>query len=166
MKTPVKRGWAAVAVLLIGGSPVLAMAQDDAGSPTSPLKEGPYIAPMASYINTDGPHTDDGFGGVLAAGYRFERYAIEVKGNYHVVDSDTGDVDYSGFSVGGLLFPFASLPNLYGIVELGAQDLQHYPSEESSGLLGLQTTLQPRSVKIGRAVQQECRDRSRMPSSA
>ena len=132
MKKIAKKGLYAVGALLACGTPNLTHAQDEASSVTSPLKEGAYIAPMGSYIFTDGPKTDDGYGGVLAGGYRLDWYALEFKGVYHVVDADTGDIKQSGGSVGGLVFPFESLPGLFGIVEVGGLSIEKYPATRTN----------------------------------
>lgn len=100
----------------------------------SPFYRGVYIAPMASYLKSDADLLDDGFGGVLAAGYRLGWYALEFSAVYHSVSTSSSDARELGGSLNGLVFPFSSLPNLFLIGQVGGVELQDYPSSEKPSL--------------------------------
>lgn len=102
-----------------------AQAQDDA---TRPLRHGPYLAPMVSWILTDDEAYDDGLGGVLAAGYRSGYWAVEVSALLGGYDAAQGeDADVVGGSINGLLFPFSGLPNLFALIGAGALNVDANP---------------------------------------
>jgi hypothetical protein len=85
-----------------------------------PLMQGPYLAPMASYILTDDEVYDDGLGGVLAAGYRNSWWAVEAAallGSYNAAQGE--DADFEGGTINGLVFPFSGLPNLFALIGAG-----------------------------------------------
>eukprot|EP00456_Euglypha_rotunda_P087024 TRINITY_DN8846_c0_g1_i1.p1 TRINITY_DN8846_c0_g1~~TRINITY_DN8846_c0_g1_i1.p1 ORF type:complete len:123 (+),score=27.95 TRINITY_DN8846_c0_g1_i1:81-449(+) len=117
-------------------------------------------------IPTNKTALDTGYGGVFNIGYRNDTYAMEAGILYDQMSGD-GKPTYFGGSINGLLFPFESLPNFYGRLGLGGIKVKGYPVAQSSAF---STTTADAGIgylfQIGRAVQQECRDRSRMPSSA
>ncbi len=104
-----------------------AMAQDAADDVESPLRDGPYLAPMASYVFTDDKAFDDGYGGTLAAGYRKGWWAIEASGLYDRLGGAHGgrNTDAYGGTINGLLFPGSG--NLFGILGAGALDIDRHP---------------------------------------
>lgn len=110
----------ATAALLLACGMAAAQADDS----SSPLRNGAYIAPMASgYFTDDEDGLDDGFGGTLALGYRRDYFAVEVSGT--AADLSTADIE--GFGVSALLFPLSSFPHAYltvGITGLNYQDYQ------------------------------------------
>ena len=134
------------ALLCAGLLSAPAFAQDEADS-TSRLLQGSYIAPMASYIITDDDAFDDGVGGTLAAGYRVGWWAIEasgVFGRYAGGDplvTTTGlppllpvttttparDTDVIGGTINALVFPFAGLPNFFGLIGAGGLNVDRHP---------------------------------------
>src|SRR5437868_15467820 len=60
-----------------------------------------------------------------------------------------------------------TLPTAYDVYPLdGRHDGGYYTVKDCVTIDGIITTIMATIQKIGRAVQQECRDRSRMPSSA
>jgi outer membrane protein OmpA-like peptidoglycan-associated protein len=114
-----------IPLLLLGACaalPVAAPAQD-----SGPLYDGGYLAPMATYVIPGAKKLDDGFGGTLALGVRRGSWALELFGYQVGLDADGASPDLKGGGVNGLLFPFASLPNLYGIATLGGAEISEYP---------------------------------------
>jgi len=112
--------------------PTVVGAADDRDSP---LYEGAYIAPMASYVYTNDDRTDDGFGGVVGAGYRLGWYAIELSGVYADVSADRGSVQQAGGGLNGLVFPFDRWPNAFFLIGAGGLENQDYPTIDAGGLL-------------------------------
>ncbi|MDB5972341.1 MAG: hypothetical protein JWQ90_4791 [Hydrocarboniphaga sp.] len=99
-------------------------------SDTSPLKQGPYISPMLSYIMpVTRSRLDDGYGGAFSAGYRWEYSAIEATGVYDMMGGD-GNPKYVGGSINGLLFPFKSLSNFYGKIGFGGLEVRDYATNQ------------------------------------
>jgi outer membrane protein OmpA-like peptidoglycan-associated protein len=93
-----------------------------------PLMQGPYLAPMASYILTDDEVYDDGLGGVLAAGYRNSWWAVEAAallGSYNAAQGE--DADFEGGTINGLVFPFSGLPNLFALIGAGGLHVNAHP---------------------------------------
>ena len=126
-----KKRFAVAGALLFCGIPGAAIAEGEDEPADSPLTQGAYIAPMASFIITDGPKTSNGYGGILAGGYRNGGYAFEFKGIYDTISSkESSSVKQWGGSVGYLLFPFELLPNLYGIAEVGGLSVLNYPARD------------------------------------
>lgn len=126
MKLRTNRIGAGIAVGLLGFSSLVSAE----GEGTSPLYQGGYAAPMATYIIPGGDRLDDGFGGTLALGYRNHGWALELFGYQVGLDSSDGfdaSPDLVGGGLNGLLFPFDSLPNLYGIATVGGAELDKYP---------------------------------------
>lgn len=113
--------YAALLVLLLS-SPVLAQEAD------SPLVHGPYVAPMFTYVT---PHRerllDDGLGGTLNFGYRFdEALAFEGGASYVALDAK-GDGDKAsmyGGTLGALLF-VPGVRNLYIGAGVGYLETNH-----------------------------------------
>src|SRR5688500_6596280 len=110
-------------VLWLGTSslPTAALADDDA---TGPFYDGIYVSPMATGILPPGDKGSlkKGYGATLPVGYRSGWYAIEIA----PIHADLKHATVLGASVNGLLFPFRSLPNLYGTIGLGALDYRKY----------------------------------------
>lgn len=104
--------------------------------PSSPLYEGTYIAPMASYI-IGSKGTENGYGGILNLGYRKGWYAIEVSGSYSSLSAKVGggNVSERGGGINGLLFPYQGLPNLYAILGVGGLEVRDYAVNVPGGLL-------------------------------
>ncbi len=100
------------------------------GLRTGPLYEGPYLAPMGSFLYTGRSETRYGLGGVLALGYRWGWYALEASAIYTDVSAKGGgSATEQGGGLYGLVFPFASAPNLYGIVGAGGLEVFDYPAD-------------------------------------
>lgn len=102
------------------------------GGVASPLLEGAYIAPMGSFVKSNKGETDSGYGGVLALGYRKQWYAIEVSAISSSLSGKQDDgekTSHLGGGIYGLLFPFKSLPKLYGIIGAGAVEVDKYPGQ-------------------------------------
>jgi len=96
-----------------------------ASDAASPLRNGPYLAPMASGFFPDTEDgLDDGFGGTLALGFRRDFFAFEIAGLKG--DLDTADIE--GFGVSALLFPLSSFPNAYLTVGITGLNYQDYPT--------------------------------------
>ena len=124
------KGLACAALVAVSG---VALAQEEAAesSVTSRLTQGWYVAPMVSYtIADDRWRSDDGFGGVLGAGYRTGALAIELSGYLTELGADLGDKDtqLEGAGVNALVFPLSFAPNLYGLVGAGLGRANDYPS--------------------------------------
>ncbi|NGY07013.1 OmpA family protein [Solimonas terrae] len=110
-------------------------AQDESAVATSPLYDGAYVAPMASYIFNEkgGDAFDGGYGGTFAVGYRNGWWAFE---GSLVVDSEKAkksgaggsDTSVWGATLNGLVFPFDSLPGLFALVGAGGLDVNRYPT--------------------------------------
>lgn len=103
-----------------------------AEEPRIPFKNGSYIAPLASVVipvsNND---LSTGYGGQLMFGVRHDYYAIEAGALYTAMGGN-GSPNYLGGVINGLLFPFASLPNFYGIVGGGGMEVRQYPGVSNS----------------------------------
>ncbi|WP_428311867.1 OmpA family protein [Hydrocarboniphaga sp.] len=98
-------------------------AADDA--PT-PFYKGAYVSPMASGVfPTDKTPLDNGYGGILAGGYRSNFYAMEIAPTYGEQKPGT----FKGIAVNGLLFPFQGLPNLYGTIGLSGIQYTDYKAD-------------------------------------
>ncbi|WP_157622698.1 OmpA family protein [Solimonas soli] len=105
--------------------PAAALAQDT----DSPLRNGAYVAPMASYVWSDDKHMDDGFGGSLALGYRQAWYALELSGLYQAISAGDGNTaKLTGAGVNALLFPAPRLSGLYLLVGAGGMQIKSYPT--------------------------------------
>ena len=79
----------------------------------SPLLEGPYIAPMATYVLTKQGNTDASYGGALSLGYRKDWYAIEAQFIYSSLSGKgSGSTSEIGGGLYGLVFSFNFTPNL------------------------------------------------------
>ncbi|MGQ0698774.1 MAG: OmpA family protein [Panacagrimonas sp.] len=91
-----------------------------------PLVDGSYAAIMAQYKQTESDEVLDGApGGIALLGYRAGSYGIEA-GIGYVRDSD---VNLQQFTANLLLFPFDSMPMLYGLVGAGSIRYAKYPIE-------------------------------------
>ncbi len=104
----------------------------------SPLIDAGYVAPMLSYVvpigNSD---LDADLGGSLFFGHRRGKYAIEIGGLY----SKLSGTELQGFVIDGLLFPFSSLPNLYGVLGFGSINYRIYPTvSQQHGYPGVEGT--------------------------
>jgi len=100
---------------------------------TGPFYEGPYLAPMGSFLYTGRNETEYGLGGILALGYRWGWYALEASAIYTDVSvKGGGSATQQGGGLYGLVFPFSSAPNLYGIVGAGALEVFDYPAESGN----------------------------------
>ena len=97
----------------------------------SPLRQGSYVAPMFSYVLSQDDELDNGYGGQLTLGYRQDFWAIEIGGIYTALSGGSGDPTYKGATINGLLFPFSSLPNLYGLIGAGGLEITDYPTKLS-----------------------------------
>lgn len=94
-----------------------------AGEPsTSPLYQGAYIAPMASYALTKDKSFDNGVGGMLSGGYRKDWWAIEATGRYEHYSGTAAE----GGLIAGLVFPLKSGPNLYGVLGFGGLEIKRH----------------------------------------
>jgi outer membrane protein OmpA-like peptidoglycan-associated protein len=148
------------ACLLLANAPVLAQDSDSSSQTAmTSLKHGAYIAPMGSYLLSSGNNqVGNGYGGVVAAGFRQDFFAVEGRVLYSSFPaSDGGDrVSRIGGGIGGLLFPFSlsftpkpfaadSLgsrlaSDVYLIVGISGAQSKNYPSaagEETFGLTSL-----------------------------
>ncbi|MGQ0619479.1 MAG: OmpA family protein [Panacagrimonas sp.] len=119
----------------------------------SPLYRGGYIAPMVSYLIPDADRLEDGFGGTIGFGYRNRRWALEIVGYQVGLDSDgfSSSPELVGGAFNGLLFPFASLPNLYGIASVGGAQVSKYPIP-ANGVLNPQREEHFPLVRVGAGV--------------
>lgn len=107
---------------------------------TSPLRDGSYAAILAQYKQSrSDPVLDGAVGGTVLLGYRANGYGIETGFGY-VKDSG---VDLQQFVLNGLLFPFESVPMLYGIAGVGAIRYAKYPIERARCRLPAATTSSP-----------------------
>ena len=123
------KGLACAALVAVSGA---ALAQEEGESqPASRLTQGWYVAPMASYtIADDRWRSDDGYGGVLGAGYRSGALAVELSGYLSELGADLGDKDtqLEGAGVNALVFPLSFAPNLYALVGAGMGRANDYAS--------------------------------------
>ena len=88
-----------------------------------PLERGGYVAPMASVsFPTDNSVLKTGYGGILGLGYRKDFYAVEIA----PTGGEFNKAHYYGVAANGLLFPFTSLPGLYGTIGLSVTQLHRY----------------------------------------
>ena len=119
----------------------------------SPLYQGGYIAPMVTYLIPDADRLKDGLGGTIGFGYRNQRWALEIVGYQIGLDSDgfSSSPELVGGAFNGLLFPFASLPNLYGIASIGGAQLSKYPIP-ANGVLNPQREEHFPLVRVGAGV--------------
>lgn len=94
--------------------------------PSTPLFEGAYITPLASYMKGR-VDLGNAYGSGLAIGTRRGWYAIEMMGSYEKFSNDRAIHGPSwSASINGLLFPFMLLPNLYAIVGAGGRAFPGY----------------------------------------
>jgi hypothetical protein len=96
----------------------------------TPLHEGFYLSPMATFTKPDGNRgLDDGDGAAISLGYRHQWYAIELSGNYIKFKTDGGGDKPSlkGGSFGGLLYPFKAF-DLYALGNVGYLEGEHIRS--------------------------------------
>ncbi|MGQ0700609.1 MAG: OmpA family protein [Panacagrimonas sp.] len=116
-------------VRFLGSVSAMALALPAMADDEAPFYRGGYVAPMATYLLSDAERLDGGLGGTLALGWRSGTWAVEIAGILADIESDESDnsPELSGGAVNGLVFPFSSLPNLYGIATLGAASLKDYP---------------------------------------
>jgi hypothetical protein len=126
----------AVAALLSGSARA-----DDGDAGKGLFDEQWYVSPLASYTIPDDSKLKPGFGGSFAAGYREGFYAIEAAAVAGTTPVKGGgqDVGVIGGSLNALLFPFTSLPGLYGTVGIGAIELKKYPSDDRQVRFSLTT---------------------------
>lgn len=104
--------------------PVAEPVKVKAGDVGSPLRSGGYFAPMASIAKAlDDPELDIGYGGTALLGYRKKNYALETGVGYH----DDQGIGRISWKVKALLFPFESVPFLYGVVGGGMSRYTEYP---------------------------------------
>ena len=98
----------------------------------TPLLEGGYVSPMVAYRRAfDNSVFGNGLGGNVLFGYRHENWAIEAGGGYSTISTgSTPSTSLVGFNANGLLFPFRSLPALYGLVGAGALTVGNYPGTQ------------------------------------
>lgn len=105
-------------------APVAQDVKIKAGDVGSPLRSGGYFAPMLSIGKAlDDPELDIGYGGAALLGYRKKSYALETGFGYH---ADHG-ISRVSWKVKTLLFPFESIPFLYGVAGAGASRYAKYP---------------------------------------
>lgn len=122
MKQLTKAGAVVAAGALFG---VMAAGAQEAPASESALA-GPaiaerlYVSPMASYTFADSArHADDSLGWALTFGKQMNRYFnVEVSGFGTKFDAEDGpgSQKLKGYGMGGMIFPFDSAPNLYGLV--------------------------------------------------
>lgn len=119
--------------LLLAAFASQAQDQDAGEAPAKPetrlLGGSAYLAPMASYTLTGHSAFDDGLGATLALGYRKDWWALEGSAllSRYKGAGDGVDTDVDGGTINALLFPFKSLPNLFGIVGGGALSIDRHP---------------------------------------
>lgn len=96
----------------------------------APLMQGSYFSPMGTWRKAlDNSEFDDGYGGVGLFGFRRGTWAVEAGPLYQKLSTNSdGKARLVGFTLNGLLFPFASLPNLYGTIGGGASEVKNYPN--------------------------------------
>ena len=125
-------------------APAAAFAQDDSvkldersstpmvdavDEPKMPLRDGSYIAVLATYQEAqDDPVLSSTFGGRIRAGFRNGFYGFESGLAY----SEGSGVQQQSFRINGLIYPFSSLPMLYGLVGGGATRYVDYPIERTT----------------------------------
>lgn len=113
----------------LSGGLLLAMISSAAAAQDSPLQQGAYLAPMASYILPQADGLDKGLGYRLGVGYRNGNYAIEGVALMQDIDAEGGEsISTEGGALNFLWFPFMeSLPNAYGLASFGATAISDYP---------------------------------------
>ncbi len=118
-----------------GGSSAAASAVEEGGDASTvnlgerPLVDGSYGALLGQFKMTESdPALDKKFGGAGLLGYRAGTYGIEAGFGYV---KDHG-VDLQQFMFNGLLYPFKSVPMLYGLAGVGALRYAKYPIERSA----------------------------------
>ena len=117
-------------VLCLGMSS-LAPAQDE--STGSPFYRGPYLGLMGSAVLPTGKNAlDDGYGGTIYGGYRLSRRAAAEGSVSYVPMGGTGDPEYRGAMINGLLFPFDGFAGFYALLGVGALELKHYNGRTGS----------------------------------
>jgi len=103
-------------------------------SQTWPLRQGPYVSLIGTYLMPEGDGLKATPTGTIAAGFRRDWYAVEFGGSFeHMKTRDGGGFVQYGGSINGLVFPFTNadhhfLRGLYGVVEFGGQQNRNYPS--------------------------------------
>ncbi|MES0873309.1 OmpA family protein [Sinimarinibacterium thermocellulolyticum] len=112
------------AVLALSAPSAVALETRDA-----PLESGSYFAPLASYRSAlDDSQFKDGYGAAALFGFRDGVWAMEAGPVYQSFATEADeDATVVGFTINGLLFPFQSLPRLYGSLGFGAVEVQDYP---------------------------------------
>jgi len=103
-----------------------AATESSSGGSESPLREGPYIAPLATYAQTD--QLGSGFGADVRFGYRKDFYAIEAGPIY--IDGLDGSATMLGGAINGLLFPLKSVP-VYALLGAGAIESKKDPAHSN-----------------------------------
>lgn len=134
------KSWMSAAVLSIAMMSAVNHAQAEdvaeaqpAAEDNSPLHQGAYLAPLASYIISDKDSLlDNGYGGVLLVGYRQGIWAMELGGLYSSIATGGSRATLRGGTINGLVFPFQDLPGLYGTVGVGGMEVQDYPTHDGS----------------------------------
>ncbi len=115
-------GLAAVAAIV---APLASAADAEA----APLFEGPYATLLGRYVKEDSSSaTDDGVGVTAGFGLRRELLAFEGRASYTSFDTGRG----VGGSGNILVFPFTSLPGLYGLFGVGLENIHGYPGVDGT----------------------------------
>jgi len=107
----------------------------------SPLGQGFYVAPMASWVKPDGDRElKDGYGGTLAFGYRASpAFALELQALYSALDRDNaggGSATMSGLNLSALGFVSQKPSGLYLAFGAGYLDTDEQ-GESGNGYKGI-----------------------------
>ncbi|WP_157622811.1 OmpA family protein [Solimonas soli] len=109
-------------------------AEENAKPILSPLLDGGYVSVMGTYLKSlQDPVLSNNFGGSLLLGYRDEEhnYALETGLTY----TTSSGVQRQSFKIKALLFPFDSLPYLYGVIGGGMTRFVDYPHSHIAPIL-------------------------------
>ncbi|MFA5938918.1 MAG: OmpA family protein [Sinimarinibacterium sp.] len=99
--------------------------------PQGPLHIDGYMAILGSYIWGEGERLEEATGGTILLGKRNGRTALEIGG--FVFDYPESSKSFGGH-IAGLYFPMDSLPNTFGVLGLGMQEIEDYPTTETGTL--------------------------------
>lgn len=96
------------------------------GAAISPLRNGPYVAPLAYYFHSNDNALHSAASGAFMFGIRRDFYAMEFGGMY----TDTSGAVQDGVKIRGLLFPVERwVPGLYAVAGFGVLQYNHFPND-------------------------------------
>jgi OmpA-OmpF porin, OOP family len=104
-----------------------------------------YVSPMFSYVWADKDRrTDDGIGGTISVGKRVtSRLNLELTGHYAQLDGKDGtnSADLYAVGLGGMVFLWRAIPELYGLVALHHGQVNDHPTVPASTDFNYRTTI-------------------------